>query len=153
MGQIGDLEFVDDRVLSVVGTSGQLLLIDVNAGHEMRHLATHSLMHGVLDVSPDGRILGVGSGDGSIKLLDVSALLKPTVFWHDADVRHVPFVQNGSRLLAAERSRVGASTMERRRWSVEADRRRCGHAISSLRDSTCWIVDRGCRQRRFGFDH
>jgi WD40 repeat protein len=63
MGQIGDLEFVDDRVLSVVGTSGQLLLIDVNAGHEMRHLATHSLMHGVLDVSPDGRTLGVSGSE------------------------------------------------------------------------------------------
>jgi WD40 repeat protein len=102
MGQVGDIEFVDDRVLSVVGTSGQLLLIDVEAGHEMRHLATHILTQGVLDVSPDGKALCVGSGDGSIKLLDTQPLLKPTVLWHDTDVRHVAFMNNGSRLLTAD---------------------------------------------------
>jgi WD40 repeat protein len=113
MGQIGELEFVDDRVLSVVGTSGQLLLIDVNDGREIRHLATHSLTRGVLDVSPDRRTLGVGSGDGSIKLLDVSALLEPTVFWHDVDVCHVAFVKNGSSLLTADSRGTITS------WSIE----------------------------------
>jgi eukaryotic-like serine/threonine-protein kinase len=102
MGQIGDMEFLDDRVLSVVGVSGQLLLIDIESGKEMRHLATHILSQGVLDVSPDGRALGVGSGDGSIKLLDVKALVKPTVFWHAADVRHVAFMNSGTRLLTAD---------------------------------------------------
>lgn len=102
MGQVGDIEFVDDRVLSAVGTSGQLLLIDVEAGHEMRHLATHILTQGVLDVSPDGNTLCVGSGDGSIKLLDIQALLRPTVLWHDVDVRHVAFMNGGSWLLTAD---------------------------------------------------
>ena len=102
MGQIGDIEFVDDRVLSAVGTSGQLLVLDVEAGQEVCHLATHGLTQGVLDVSSDGKTLGLGSGDGSIKLLDVQALRKPTVFWHDTAVRHVAFMKNGSRLLTAD---------------------------------------------------
>tara|TARA_R110002072_G_scaffold146075_1_gene292810 strand:+ start:77737 stop:80778 length:3042 start_codon:yes stop_codon:yes gene_type:complete len=102
MGQIGDLEFVNNQVLSAVGTSGQLLLVDVRTGREIRHLATHTLTHGVVDVSADGKTLCVGSGDGSVKLLDVEALLKPAVLWHDADVRHVAFMENGSRLLTAD---------------------------------------------------
>ncbi len=102
MAQIGDMAFLDNRVLSAVGVSGQLLLIDVEAGQEMRHLATHVLSQGVLDISSDGKTLGVGSGDGSIKLLNAQNLLKPTVFWHDADVRHVSFMKNGTQLLVAD---------------------------------------------------
>ena len=113
LGQIGDLEFVNDQVVSVVGTSGQLLLLDARTGHELRHLATHTLTQGVLDVSLDGKILTVGSGDGSIKLLDVPSLLKPTVLWHDADVRHVAFMKNGTRLLTADSQ--GTVTI----WNVE----------------------------------
>lgn len=113
MAQIGDMEFVDDRVLSAVGVSGQLLLIDIETGKEMRDRATHVLSQGVLDVSPDGLTLGVGSGDGSIKLLDVQALVKPTVFWHNADVRHVSFVKNGNRLLTADSRGTITS------WSIE----------------------------------
>ena len=102
MKQIGDIEFVDDRVLSVVGISGQLLLLDFAAGQELRHLATHGLTQGVLDCLSDGKSLCVGSGDGSIKLLDIQALLKPTVFWHEADVRHVEFSKDGNTLLVAD---------------------------------------------------
>ena len=102
LGQIGDLEFLDDRVLSAVGTTGQLLMLDVQAEREMRHLATHILTHGVVDVSPDGKTFCVGSGDGSIKILEVQSLVKPAVFWHDADVRHVSFMNNGMQLLAAD---------------------------------------------------
>lgn len=102
MKQIGDIEFIDDNVLSAVGISGQLLLLDFAAGQELRHLATHGLTQGVLDFLPDGKSLCVGSGDGSIKLLDVPSLLKPTVFWHEADVRHVEFSKDGNTLLAAD---------------------------------------------------
>lgn len=113
MAQIGDMEFLDNRVLSAVGVSGQLLLVDIEAGQEMRHLTTHVLSQGVLDVSPGGRTLGVGSGDGSIKLLGVDTLVKPTVFWHDADVRHVAFVKDGSSLLTADSRGTITS------WSIE----------------------------------
>ena len=92
---------------------GSSCYFDVSAGHEMRHLATHSLTHGVLDVSPDGKTLGVGSGDGSIKLLDVDALLKPTVLWHDVDVRHVAFMSKGNRLLTADSRGTVTS------WSID----------------------------------
>lgn len=106
MGQSGGLRFLDDRMLLMVGTSGQLLVMDVETGHEIRHLSTHTLTQGVLDLSSDGEIVAIGSGDGSIRLLDVSALLKPTVFWHGRDVRHVFFIKHGQHLLTAESSGV-----------------------------------------------
>lgn len=106
MGQIGDIAFISNRVLSAVGTSGQLLLIDSRDGHELRHLATHVLTSGVIDMSPDGKTLGVGSGDGSIKLLDAKSLLTPTVFWHAADVRHVSLMENSNSLLTVSSNGV-----------------------------------------------
>ena len=114
MGQIGDVCFLRNEAVAAVGTSGQLLILDVVAGAEMRHLATHTLTHGVLAVSPEETILAVGSGDGSIKVLDVPSLLKPTVFWHETDVRHVDFSRDGKTLLAAD----GGGTVTS--WNLDA---------------------------------
>jgi eukaryotic-like serine/threonine-protein kinase len=104
MGQIGDLAFVNDRTLAAVGTSGHLLLLDVESGREITHLKTHNLTQGVLDVSSNGKTLLVGSGDGSLKLIETDRLLAPTVLWHDSDVRHVAFTGSGRTLLTADSS-------------------------------------------------
>lgn len=104
MGQSGGLEFLSGQVLTMTGVSGQLLLVDVKSGREIQHLPTHTLTQGALDVSADGETVAIGSGDGSIRLLDVASLLRPTVLWHSSDVRHVAFVDSGKRLLTVESS-------------------------------------------------
>jgi WD40 repeat protein len=70
---------------------------------------------GVLDRSTDGYWLAVGSGDGAVKLVRLSDLMRPNVFWHEEHVRAVvalpgsrrrPLtalsVQPGGKLIAAD---------------------------------------------------
>lgn len=102
MGPIGDLTFLRENTLAVVGTSGYLLVLNSETGREIAHLRTHNLTQGVLDVSRGGKTLITGSGDGSLKLVDMDKLLVPTVLWHDADVRHTAFTRDGQVLLTAD---------------------------------------------------
>ena len=99
-GVVGDVNYLRsiDR-LAVVTTAHRMHLLDENR-HSVKTLATHSLTHGMLAGSQDGSTVAVGSGDGSVKLLDVTELEQPDVFWHDTHVRAVVFV-NGGRHVAS----------------------------------------------------
>ena len=81
---------------------------------EIRSLKTHNLNEGVLVRSDNGEFLAVGSGDGSVKLLRVRGLTKPSVFWHEAHVRGIDFLPGGRRLVAA--SGDGALRI----WDIES---------------------------------
>ncbi len=100
--RVGDLEFVkDSRVLAIVSHGGDLYLYDVDTHRELNQLSTHNLSIGVLDRSADGKLMAVGSGDGAVKLVRIKDLMKPNVFWHDANVRCVEFLPDGKRIVAA----------------------------------------------------
>jgi WD40 repeat protein len=88
LGIIGDLEFLKGTSLLATPTiAGQLLVFDTEARREIRSLRTHSLTGGILDRSANGRVLAVGSGGGSVKLLKVAELTRPDTFWHTASAQ------------------------------------------------------------------
>lgn len=130
LGVIGDMEFFKGtRLLALPTVSGELVIFDSKAGQEIRRIVTHNLTKGIVDRSADGRVLAVGSGGGSVKLLDVSMLSKPNLFWHKKSVepgqvsptgisienplRSVVFSPNNRQLLAASADGRVAS------WNVE----------------------------------
>ncbi|MBC8352860.1 MAG: serine/threonine protein kinase [Planctomycetes bacterium] len=97
-GLVGDLEYLPSvNLLAVVTTAHRLHLMNAER-RSVKSLATHSLTHGILAHSQDGSTLAVGSGDGSVKLLRVSALERPDVFWQDAHVRDLEFFDDGRQV-------------------------------------------------------
>lgn len=112
--RIGDLEFLkDSRMLSIVSSGGDLHLFNVDTGHEINRLSTHNLSFGVLDRSPDGKVLAMGSGDGAVKLVRVDELLKPNVYWHEANIRAVDFLPHGKQVVA------GSADGSAKIWNLE----------------------------------
>jgi eukaryotic-like serine/threonine-protein kinase len=102
LGTIGDLEFLKGTsVLAIPTVSGVTVIYDVEAQREIRSLTTHNLTKGIIARSANGKVLAVGSGGGSVKLLDVANLTRADVFWHDEHVRDVEFLPGGKRLIAA----------------------------------------------------
>jgi WD40 repeat protein len=100
--RVGDLDFVkDQRVLAMATSGGGLHLYDLDTQREVNHLSTHNRSLGVLDRAADGTVMAVGSGDGSVKLVRIAELMKPDVYWHDANVRAVKFLLDGQRVAAA----------------------------------------------------
>lgn len=97
-GVVGDLEYLPaiDR-LATVTTAHRLHLFDAER-NSVKTLATHSLTHGMLAHSQDGSMLVVGSGDGTVKLLQISTLQRPDVYWQDSHVRDLEFVANGKQI-------------------------------------------------------
>jgi eukaryotic-like serine/threonine-protein kinase len=127
VGLIGNIRYINEQTVAVVGTSGHLFAVDIKTGHESFHIPTHNLTQGLLDISNDGRTIVVGSGDGSIKLLNVKELLAPSVLWHASDVRHVSFVDSRSLLTA---SSDGILTL----WDInDGDSRRIHENRSTVR--------------------
>ncbi len=102
MGLIGDIEFLDDTLLAVTGITGSLLLFDLESRTEISRTSTHELNAGVLARSQQESTLVVGSGDGSLKVMNVDALLKPRVFWHAAAVRDVAFLPGATSVIATD---------------------------------------------------
>jgi WD40 repeat protein len=116
-GRIGDIEFVKDTaLLAILASDGQLHLYDTAELVEIRKLKTHNLTDGVLARSGNGGFLAIGSGDGSVKLLQVEGLIRPNTFWHDTHVRAVGFLPNDKRLVAADGN--GAVRL----WNIETGR-------------------------------
>ncbi len=99
---VGDLEFVNSRILVVVSSGGELHLYDVDARHELAKFKTHNLSMGNLARSADGKWLAVGSGDGAVKLVRLGDLMRPNVFWQGERVRSVAFLPDGKRIVAAD---------------------------------------------------
>ncbi len=101
LGKIEDLEFVQGPLLAALTIGGRLVVYDVEENREYRTLATHHLAGNALARSGNGERLAVGSSDASIKVLDVSELTRPSVFWHDDAVRSLAFHPDGEHLVAA----------------------------------------------------
>jgi|GEM_PF-2020241 len=113
MGLIGDIEFLDDSRVGVTGITGSLLLFDLESQTEISRTSTHELNAGVLACSQGESTLVVGSGDGSLKVMDADVLLKPRVFWHAAAVRTVAFLPGATSVIAAD------GTGGVRRWVLD----------------------------------
>lgn len=101
-GIVGDLDFIKgSSILAVPGINGRLVLIDIELRRVVKSINTHNLAAGMLAQSASGRDLVVGSGDGTVKTIDVSKLLEPDVFWHESHVRDVKFLPGDTRLVTA----------------------------------------------------
>ncbi len=111
LAQIGAIEFLDDRLLSMTGVYGDFLILDTETRIERCRMGTHELSTGSLAVASKADRLVVGSGDGSLKLLKTQQLLAPHVFWHDTHVREVGFLPRTNLIFSAD----GAGTV--RRWN------------------------------------
>ena len=110
---VGDIEYLpnSDQIAVVLANNNLLLL---NSNHEpVRKLPTHSLSMGVLGRSRDGKVLAVGSGDGTIKVLALGRLRTPQILWHDKHVRDVTFLDDSQTLVAC----TGDGTVVR--WNID----------------------------------
>jgi len=101
LGKIEDLEFVRGPLLGALTSGGRLVVYNVEENREHRTLATHHLAGSALARSGNGERLAVGSSDASIKVLDVSELTRPSVFWQNEAVRSLAFLPDGKHLVAA----------------------------------------------------
>lgn len=110
---VGDVDYLRqlDRSAAVLANN-YLVLLDADR-MPTRILPTHSLTHGVLSQSADGRFLAVGSGDGTVKLLLVASLGEPQVLMHDKHVRGVAFVDSDRVITAVGDGSVHA-------WNIES---------------------------------
>jgi WD40 repeat protein len=100
---VGDVEFLrKSRVLAIAASDGAVHLYDVDARRELSKVSTHNLSLGLLARSADGRWLAVASGDGAVKRVRTKEILRPTVFWHDENVRAAAFLPGSRRVVAAD---------------------------------------------------
>ena len=109
--QIGALEFLDNSLLSMTGVYGGLLVLETDTLIERCRMVTHEQSTGRLSVAPAANRLIVGSGEGTLKILNTRQMLAPHVFWHQSHVRDVAFHRDGASVLAAD------GTGNIRRWS------------------------------------
>lgn len=101
-GMIGDIEFLSGTPLLVAASQdGKLHLFDTERRREVRSLDTHALSAGMLARSANGKSLVIGSGDGSVTLVKLEGLTKPSMLWRDKPVRDLEFLSGGTRLVAA----------------------------------------------------
>ena len=106
-GLIGDIEFLTGTsLLAVASSNGQLHLFDTLRKQEIRSIDTHSLTAGQLARSANGKSLVIGSGDGSVTLVKLEGLARPSILWHEEPVRDLEFLPGGTRLVATYESDV-----------------------------------------------
>ncbi|MDF1742490.1 MAG: protein kinase [Gimesia sp.] len=110
-GLISDMTFLaDTSIVAVTGSTGIFFLYDIDQKREVRRLVTHNLRGGKLSHSQNGKYLAVGSGAGSVKLLNCKYLLTPAVFWHDSNTLALKFTGQGTTFIA------GSTDGTVRRW-------------------------------------
>ena len=110
--QIGALEFLDDRLLSMTGVFGGLLVLETDTLVERCRMVTHEQSTGRLSAAPADNRLVIGSGEGTLKILNTKRILAPHVFWHQSDVRNVAFLPDAASVLSTD------GTGSIRRWSL-----------------------------------
>ncbi len=99
-GLIQDMVPVPSSPLVALTTSsGNLYLVDKNTGREIRAISSHATP-GFLAMSGNGKVLLLGSGDGTVSKLDPQSLAKPEVVWSESPVRAARFL-NPTKVLAA----------------------------------------------------
>ena len=97
---IGDVTYLKQLDCEAVVMSTNNLALLNQEHRPFRTIPTHSLSHGVMVESQDGTLVAVGSGDGTVKVVDVASLKSPEILWHDKHVRSVAFDRKRDRLLS-----------------------------------------------------
>lgn len=101
LGPIGDMATLRrSALIAICGTSGKTYLIDTDALNVVRSMRTHNLSFGTLAVSANGESIAIGSGDGTIKVLEVEKLATRDVVWHNTHVRAIDFLASDQQLVA-----------------------------------------------------
>ena len=113
LAQIGALEFLDGNLLSMTGVYGGLVVVDTDNQFERCRIVTHDFSTGRLAAVPAAERLVVGSGDGSLEILDTKQILEPHVFWHGTHVWNAAFLPETESILSAD----GAGLL--RRWNLK----------------------------------
>lgn len=104
-GRIDSIEMIPRTgCVAVSGSDGRLHLFDFVRRRLLNEVETHHLGVGMVARSANGQRLATGSTDGSISVIKVQELLAPVILWHDAPVRELAFLPDGTRLLAADNS-------------------------------------------------
>lgn len=127
----------DNRIVACQGEDNHILLLDAATGNTRGTLTFDSdgeTYVAALRFSPDGKTLGVGLGDGTLRLLSVEdGTPLETIFApaapNDApgSVRFIIFTQDGKNIVTASTSRVAQDTNTRtytsavvRLWNVDS---------------------------------
>ena len=105
-GLIQGIEHLGNSPLVAVLTSfGNLYLFDTTIGREANGVSTHS-GNGVLARSGAGRLLLIGSGDGSVSAIKPQQFAKPMTMWGPKALRDVAFLSPTKALAAYEDENV-----------------------------------------------
>jgi serine/threonine protein kinase/WD40 repeat protein len=101
LGQVGTIcPIHHSSYVAISGITGTTLVIDLESLAVVANQRTHNLSDGVLASSANGKHLVVGSGDGSVKLLDILRMSRRHVVWHDSHVRSLAFLPGDRQLVA-----------------------------------------------------
>lgn len=98
---IGDVVRIGNSGSLAVSTSLGNLKIMNSLLQPMNELFTHLNSFGVLDASADGRVVVVGSGDGTARLIDMAEVSIPQIGWQDGVIRDVLFCDGDQQVAAA----------------------------------------------------
>jgi WD40 repeat protein len=91
----------DGRHIYVTGLDGAVRDFDLSVARpEARVLTRHARLSRTVAVSPDGRTLASGGGDGEVHLVDLASGRVRALVGHTDEARHVTFSPDG-RLLAS----------------------------------------------------
>ncbi len=117
-GAIGDVEYLHLTKQVAIASSGETLRVFDDQFNLSCILPTHSRTYGMMAQSVDGRTLVLGSGDGTVKLLDVERLRRPHIMWHDTNLRDVEVTGSENQVVTS------AADGSVHLWDLETGKRR-----------------------------
>lgn len=89
-------------LLAVATNDGLLHLYDHVTKSDIHAIHTHGLAEARLKRASNGKVLVIGSGDGSVSAIQLAKLPRPSILWHPdkRPVRSIEFIGHAEKLLA-----------------------------------------------------